>query len=408
MAMPGTRSDKPLVFGFVGQDRNLVNLGVSQGIAQKFEPFGFEVAIIDLSKPGSSDTFAARAKDRTIAFAFGFQGVGSRLTHPSGRNLWQALQVPFVSLLFDNPAYMPDNHKVDSDWVINLYHCRDFLEIQKNYIHSRQISRLMPFFVEPNTTYYDRPWAEREIPCLFLKTGNDPAELAQSWKRFPKTAQSVLHDVVASLRKAGAPDICGTLVRRLEADDIHVPPGNDLFWTLVRNIDDYLRREHSTQMARILCKLDAVIIGDNWDHIDKTGCRARFLPPIGADVAIQYFGNARFICNTNPIGRYATHERVALGLMSQGAVITDDNDYGRQNFGDLPSYLGFNWADPDLDDRIRQWVETRVFSQDDLWQSQAAVRQAIERAQYIPRMLDILRWRSSVIYATRITAEGYA
>ncbi len=407
MTQPGTPSDsRPMVFGFVGQDRNAVNTGVSHGIGLQLQSFGFEVATINLSQAGASDTFAALAKDRTIAFAFGFQGVGARLTHPSGQNLWQMLKVPFVSLLFDHPCYMPDNHKVDSDWVINLYHCQDFLDIQKTYVRSRQMSRLMPFFVVPHNDYWLKPWKEREIPCLFLKTGNDPGELLSVWKRFPVTAQAVLHDVVAQHHSSGDTDVCGMLVKRLESEGIHLPPENDLFWTLVRNLDDYLRREHSTRLARILSDLDAVIIGDNWDHIDKTGCRARFLPAINADLAIQYFGNARFLCNTNPIGRFGTHERVPHGLMSQCVVITDDNDYGRQHFGHLPNYLGFDWRDPDLAERIRQWLETRDFAEEDLARSQAEVRQAVDSEQYFGRMLDILRFRSSVVYATRITAEG--
>ena len=106
------------------------------------------------------------------------------------------------------------------------------------------------------------------------------------------------------------------------------------------------------RMAQALCRVPADIIGARWDHIDKTGAKARFLPPVNAVVLAELDADTQFIVNTTPNFSGGTHERVLHGFAAKSCVISDDNDFTRRRFGTLPSYFGFDWTDPDWAEKI--------------------------------------------------------
>ncbi len=400
-------SHKPMVVAFIGQDRNGCSRHVSTMTNNGLTDLGLATGIVDLAKPGHSDDFAALVASHPLLFCYGFQGVGARLTHPSGQNLWDRLQVPFLSLLFDHPCYMPANHSVDSEYVISCYHARDFYDVHRCHLTDRQPACLLRPAYEALDHRPRIAWADRDVPLLYLKTGNNPEELSRSWAAFPKTVQSIIWDVVAEAAKGNGPNLVDLLHARLLADDLSIPVRTELFWSLVRNVDDYIRRVRSTRMAEALKPLDALIIGANWDHIDKTGARARFLPPVPAAEGLELFARARFVVNTNPFMNHGFHERAAQGVLFGAAVVTDDNLFTRQHMGDMPSVFRFQWMSDDLTGAIRDFAERTPFTQDDLNLAEHQILQQFASTTYQNRVLEIVRIRRQVHYASGIVSEGF-
>jgi hypothetical protein len=90
----------------------------------------------------------------------------------------------------------------------------------------------------------------------------------------------------------------------------------------------------------------AVIIGDGWNHIDRTHAQAEFRPTMNADDAYRLLFDTQFVGNTNPYGRDIVHERVAAGLLFGCRVLTDTNQWWDEHFAKVPALTRFRWDMP--------------------------------------------------------------
>src|SRR5262249_5237891 len=126
-----------------------------------------------------------------------------------------------------------------------------------------------------------------------------------------------------------------------------------LFWGIAQTMDIFLRRKRAIDFVDWLKRQQgAVIVGDGWDFIDRDGAKAEFRPSIPADEAFALYGQAKFVCNTNPYGRDIVHERILHGLLMWSNVITDGNAWLDHDMGDFTALRRFSWKHS-LDDQLQ-------------------------------------------------------
>jgi hypothetical protein len=344
------------VVAFVGQNENEVLAAGSRELLASIAQRGIDGQVINLHDPQWMNELG-RLANAGILFAFGFAGIGAALAHVdpttrANRNFWDTVRVPFISILADHPSHQPSNHRVASRYVVNGYVFRDFFELQRRLIRSPQVSAILPQACAPNSHRDTTPWAKRGRRMVFVKSGGDPVAFRAQWAQFPARLRTILEEASAEVLRRSTGDISELVLACFQSHGIDVGDRHDLLFAVLQQVDLYVRLVHATRMAQALCRVPADIIGARWDHIDKTGAKARFLPPVNAVALAELYADTQFIVNTTPNFSGGTHERVLHGFAAKSCVISDDNDFTRRRFGNLPSYFGFDWTDPDWAEKI--------------------------------------------------------
>jgi hypothetical protein len=344
------------VLAFVGENENGALAVGSRELLAAMKPQGIDGHVINLHDPQWM-TELGRFANAGVLFAFGFAGIGAGLAHVDpttriNRNFWDTVRVPFISILADQPSHQPRNHRVPARYVVNGYVFRDFFDLQRRLIRSPQVSVVLPQACGPNPHRDKTPWSRRTHRMVFVKSGGDPVVFRAQWAQFPTRLRAILEEASDEVLRRSAGDISELVLSCFEAHGIDVGERHELLFAVLQQVDLYVRLVRATRMAQALCRVPAEIIGARWDHIDKTGAKARFLPAVNAAVLPELFADTQFIVNTTPNFSGGTHERVLYGFTGKACVISDDNDFTRRRFAAVPSYFGFDWIDPDWADRI--------------------------------------------------------
>jgi hypothetical protein len=344
------------VVAFVGENENGALAAGSRELLAALEPQGIKGHVINLHDPQWT-TELGRLANAGILFAFGFAGIGATLAHvdpttKANRNFWDTVRVPFISILADQPSHQPRNHRVASRYVVNGYVFRDFFDLQRRLIRSPQVSVILPHACAPNPHRDKTPWTRRSHRMVFVKSGGDPVAFRAQWAQFPARLRAILEEASTEALRRSTGDISELVLSCFESHGIDVGDRHELLFAVLQQVDLYIRLVHATQMAQALCRVPAEIIGARWEHIDKSGAKARFLPPVNAAALAELFADTQFIVNTTPNFSSGTHERVLYGFTAKACIVSDDNDFARRRFGAVPSYFGFDWTDPDWAEKL--------------------------------------------------------
>jgi len=385
-ATPAATPAATNVVAIVGENANGI-LDVQSRHFLALLPAGLHGHILRLSDPGfvtQLDTLLAQG----ILFAWSYAGVGARL-EIGGRNLWEAAEVPFISVLADAPFIMPANHRVRSTHVVNGYIYRDWLELQQTHIRSAQMSTLLPMGVIPNPAARAVSWSRRPHRMVFVKGGSDPARQRAHWSAWPAALRRVLHDSADSLATQPTGPILPTVQECLAAHGLVLDGRRQLLFGLLHELDTYIRALRATAVARALLPLQATIIGDGWGHVSGLGGRARFLPAVDAAGLDALYADTQTLVNVSPNLGSGAHERVLRGFASRCRVLSDTNAYARAHLHSLPSYSGFHWQMGDLANQLAEADRNPAPSDDDLDVAQDWVSQRHDPAAFLGAMTDL-------------------
>jgi hypothetical protein len=255
-------------------------------------------------------------------------------------NLWEAAQIPFISLLGDIPAYFFGRHVARTAWHSLLYFFPDHLAIRKRLPQGKSIMGAIPpipfDLADPKEIDFRQ---KRSGRLIFLKNGNDPDRLVQMWRDtmpaptflFLAELASELAAVIASDRGT---DVDSMVTEAFAAKGWDVEACLSLRLLFIAQLDDYQRRLKSTMLARALLDFPVDIQGFNWDHVDFSGARARHLP--GGDYVATggQIRQALGIIDMSPNTRLAPHDRPLRAMGLHTFFLTNRQTYFCERFGD--------------------------------------------------------------------------
>ena len=360
------------VVAIIGENENGILRSTSEAFMDLLPPHGLNGRVVDLANPNWLDKLSVLL-ERGVLFAWGAAGIGARIPHGGGL-LWDAVRVPFVSVLADSPCIRPTNHNVPSRWVANGYIYRDWWEVQRRLIRSPQISAVLPLGTVANPHRAGSPWSGRTRRMLFVKTGRDPAAHRAEWTALPRRFRAVVEDAAAASLAAGVGDVTGTVLDALADRALCLDGRPDLLFGLLRAVDAYVRDHRSTALVRAVLDLPVDVVGRGWDHVATPGCRARFHPAVDAAALPALYADTQFLLNTMPNFSTGTHERVLSGFAAGCVVLTNENAEMRARFGGLPTYAAIDTEAAGLAEHLHQLFHTTA-RYDDRWQPALALQQ---------------------------------
>ncbi len=334
------------VVAFVGENENGILRHLSNGLMGLIKPLGYDGHIIELGDPEWPSQLDLLVK-QGITMAWGHAGVGARL-EVDRKNFWELVKVPFVSVLADPPCWQPRNHAINSRYVANAYLYREWLSVQQRFIRSSQLSALVQGGLVPNPLSESMPWRSRPRRMVLIKTGGDPATRRETWAGTPRRMRAVLEDAAAVSLSRGTADVTDVVLDAMAANQVSYEARTDILFGLMAEVDRYVRDKRSTALVTALLDIPADIYGRGWDHVSHRTTRARFHPAFDASELPTLYAETQFMLNTTPNFSSGVHERVAYGLDARCCVISDENDFMREKFADIPTYFPIDPADPCL------------------------------------------------------------
>lgn len=335
------------IVSFVGENENGILRQLSHDLMRQLEPEGFSGHVIDLGRSDWLQQFSPLLQ-KGIYVALGHAGIGAGL-EINGQSLWDAVKVPFVSIMADPPSAVPQNHAVKSRYVANAYIFEEWLRFQKRFIRSAQFSTLAESTgVVPNALCNQTAWRDRSQRMVFVKTGEDPQVRRQTWSNIPPRWRNVLEEASRCAIGRQTGDITDILVDACVAHNIQTESRQEIFYFLFQQCDLYVRSYRANELVKALLSLPVDIYGRGWDHLKGSATTARFHSAIDAGRLYELYADTQFLLNTSPNIASGIHERVGCGLASRCCAVSDRNEFSEKNLKDIPVFFGFDSFDPDL------------------------------------------------------------
>ncbi|MBO1327378.1 hypothetical protein OQ496_00915 [Acetobacter suratthaniensis] len=335
------------IVSFVGENENGILRQLSHDLMKQLEPAGFSGHVIDLGNPDWIQQFSPLLQ-KGIYVALGHAGIGAGL-EINGQSLWDAVKVPFVSIMADPPSAVPQNHSVKSRYVANAYIFEEWLRFQQRFIRSTQFSTLVgcPGVVS-NPLCDQTAWRDRSQRMVFVKTGDDPERRRTKWQDLPPRWRRVLEDASASAVTRQTGDITDIFVAACDAHHVQTQSRQEIFYFLFQECDLYVRSYRANELVKALLALPVDIYGRGWDHLRDQATKARFHTAIDAARLDALYADTQFLLNTSPNVASGIHERVACGLAARCCVVSDRNEFSENNLKELPVFHGFDSFDVNL------------------------------------------------------------
>lgn len=337
---------------FVGENANGILRWWTQKIMDSLSRFGLANHLIDLQESAWPQQLAATLQRGAPEFCFSFQGMGMNLLLENGQNIWNHHKIPFISYLGDSPYHVPRLHAAQGPGMYFIYGTPDFLETYTDYLGGRAFATTLQYGYPANSFRDLIPWKKRKCKALYVKTGVDSRALRSEWDWTPRTFRTVLDDCASSVL-SGRDETLANLCDEVFKDRaIHVGNQRELFLFTCSVVDRYVRAVRAERMVNALMAHEEVTIIGDWSHLDQSGSRAHFLPPVSATELDELYTNTKVVINSSPPVRSGIHERIVAGLFAKASVISDATPYSRKILAGCPSFFGVDIESDSFRDSI--------------------------------------------------------
>ncbi len=351
----------PVILALVGQSMNDALGAATRAHQPMFERLGYEFREVNFSKPDASEVLNNSVAEGDIEFVFSAMGMGgdfrTKNQDDQDLNLWEAIHVPFISLLGDIPGYFFDRHVAATSWHAPLYFFPDHLLIRKRLPFPASICGVIPPIPFDATRSETIDFKKKESGrLLFLKNGNDPEQLVRVWREgLPAPTFLLLAELAStlasSLNSDAATDIDAAVTSAFASRGWDIEGSLQLRLLFMAQLDDYLRRVKSTMLGRVLAEFPVDIQGFNWEHVDFSGKRARHLPGGDYVASGDQIRQSLGVIDMSPNTRLAPHDRPMRAMGLHTLCLTNRQTFFEENFADWREF-SFRFDEESIRDRV--------------------------------------------------------
>ena len=339
------------VLFLTGDSRGNSLQSMGSSYKEYFNAQGLELTEIDFrDETAAFEMLNHTINSKEIDFAFSYMNYGASLTShdESGKqhNLWQRLGVPFLSLIGDSPAYFFDLHVCAAPNHARLYGFPEHETLRKRLPHLTTgyfgaFQSLLLDTIEYQELDYT---AKAGGQLYFLKNGNDPQQLWDSWNVLNGRPLQAMRDLASYF----AADLANPAINQI--DDIVTGYFSNLGFDLstmtklrlffIAQLDDYCRRLKSTMMAEALMDFPVHIIGTHWDHLDFAGKRVTHINECNYAESTRLIRDSLGVIDMSPNTGLAPHDRPCRAFGAYTLCVTNEQEFFKQT---LPHFQDFSF-----------------------------------------------------------------
>ena len=326
-----------------------------------FNAQGLDFLLIDLRNTATAIATLNRViSERPIEFVFSFMGCGANLggTDENGRhqNLWQGIGAPYLSLMGDSPAYFFDRHVATFPNFACLYGAPE------HELLRRRLPRADGFIGGYRALLLDQVDLE-EIDhkakvggqLFFLKNGNDPKALWDSWSIMQGRPRQALHELAdylaTDLTNPVGNQIDDLVTSYFQDRDFNIRSMPKLRLFFIAQLDDYLRRVKSTLMAEALMDFPVQVVGVNWEHLDFSGKRAAYVKECDYPTSSRLIRDGLGVIDMSPNTGASPHDRACRAFGAYTLCVTNEQEFFREKLP-YPDEVCFRFDRNSFQDKI--------------------------------------------------------
>jgi hypothetical protein len=354
-----------------------------------------DIVVLDLGDPAWVQGYIS-ALQKPVWFVMSVFGEGeSRIVDgATSRSPWAKAGIPFIRLFGDVPAYFPAKHVQHFVNSINAYGHPEHQDFFLRWFTARAPCLTLPLFpfdtLPMEAVDLDRKAASATI--VFPKNGNCPDRLVKYWRESlpPGIAKALEAIAEGSSAMLDEPiDLTSELERHFGRLGIDLAADRRLMFFLVAQLDDYLRRQKSTLIARSLLDYPIIVRGVNWDHVDFSGRRAKHDPDMDYGSTRRLLDESIAVLDMSPNTHCGAHDRVLRAAGRYTAFLTNRQQFYVQNFENHRDFT-FTFTP----DAIRERVEmalARPRETVEMGLAQGArVRELLTREHYVEQLVTVV------------------
>lgn len=308
---------------FTGQSSYNALSYLSRDLAHAMLEAGYSSEVLDLRRVSIPTELRRLQNGGDIAFFCAYSGLGADILAADGRAIYDAVGIPYIGLMLDNPCYFPSRHMKQSSQVILLHGDDGHHDVSVSISPKKSLRGLFRLALSRWTEPL-LPIAERRREVIFASKGGNPARYESMLEASTSSTEIrfvlSLADVLAG----------GETPRRVWDTATALAPNAELnarWHSLVSHADHLARIRRASAVARALRGLPVTFVGGDWEHVKSSADRATFLPGAALPEVRRLMAASAFTLNVQPGTTDSVHDRFLLGLHAGAAVISDSNRF---------------------------------------------------------------------------------
>jgi hypothetical protein len=379
-----------------GTTRGATLEGIAQSLASGFNSFGIEFVEISLLDVGRFLESIQAIDFRKVKLIFSWVSMGMDVIlnedDGSTRNLWKSLNLPFITLHGDSPAYFFDRHVARDSSVVSLYGFTEHCQLRKRLPNVRgPIDTLWPFPLDEVPRQDIDFKTKKNGKLLFLKNGKDPIQIRLLWTSFlqPRLLRAILEiaqELETNLDDPANNQIDDLVTRYFSDHGFDTESLVNLRLFFIAQLDDYLRAVKCTRVAEALMDFPVEIRGNDWNHLDFTGKKATHIDECDYVKSIGLVRNSLGIIDMSPNTGSRPHDRPMRAYGAHTLCLSNEQQF----LEELPhtQRLSFRYEKQVLQDRVAYLLDHKDEALEMGIEVAAAYRTQHPPEQLIQQMLD--------------------
>lgn len=341
---------------FKGQSSYNVQTIGTYNKAEFYKKLGFDVDIIDLLSADVNELMEKLMKKK-YSFVFSANCMGIDATVSDGRNLYEAMNIPFFGALGDHPV----NHykRIMTSPEKTLFSCIDYeniLYFEKHFPDKKIITNYATAFKSKN--FKTRPFVDREIDVLFAGTLFDPEDIKKEWNAYDSNTRDLLNNISEKIIENGKlsniEKEITLLMKGYKINEI----GTAALYSL---IEKYIRNYKRYHLVKLLGEsgLNVHCIGDveAYEKLNKSG-NLKIYDRVDYDELLDIYGNCKMLINMTGHLNYGVTERIMSAMLNGAAVVTEKDPFTASNFINDENIIFYDFKERDLlIDKVRAYLE---------------------------------------------------
>lgn len=350
--------NKRVVF-IKGQSQyNMLRIGISYRM-NFLKYLGFEAEVLDLLEDDNNrieDIFINKKCD----FIYSSNCIGIDIKLNDGRNLYDALDIPFLGTLGDHPVNQLSRILESPDKT--LFRCIDEENIEyfKKYFPDKNIM-LNNCSGYKNTNYKNKEFSEREIDVLFAGTLIDPIDIKRSWYKLDNNTQSILKSLVELVIKNNSLiNIDNEISKMFLKYNIE---NNDFKYRafIHSEVEKYIRYYKRYELVKKMgvSDLNIVCIGNvtEYNKLNKSG-KLIIRDKVDYQSLLELMNNSKIVLNMTGHLYKGVTERILSAMLNGAAVVTEKDRFTESYFNDEENIILYDFNNLNIAmKKIKYYIE---------------------------------------------------
>lgn len=322
-----------------------------------YKELGFEVEILDLLAPNMINNINELIINKKCDFIYAANCIGIDIELTDGRNLYDALDIPFIGTLGDHPVNQLSR-------IINsprkmLFTCIDEENIEyfKKYFPNKKIV-LSNCSGYRSVNYIEKRFIDRKIDILFAGSMIEPIEIKKSWSNLDKKSQIIMNELSdLAIKEKFLIDIDDEISKIFLKYNIK---NSDLnFRAFIHSeVERYVRVYKRYELIKKIGESDLSIfcVGNvkEYNKLNKSG-KLLITNKVDYQSLLEMVNDSKMVLNITGHLYNGITERVLSAMINGAVAVTEEDRFTKKHFKDGENIILYDYDT--VVDKIKYYKE---------------------------------------------------